>query len=73
MNKRSKREGWTPVLNEQGEQVGWNTGADEIRFSTHEVFLQRDGFFSMAAKMKERKQRTRAKVAKRERGQGESA
>lgn len=49
------REQWTPIINSEGEQVGWNTGSDEIKFSTHEIFLQREGYMKMALEIKARR------------------
>lgn len=42
------RSQWTPILNEADEQIGWNIGAEEIRFSTPQVFLQVEGVLQLA-------------------------
>lgn len=48
------REQWKPILNEAGEQVGWNTGKDEIKFSTPERFQQAEGIMALAMAAKAR-------------------
>lgn len=42
------REQWTPILNDAGEQVGWDTGAEEIKFSSPKAFLQAEGVIQLA-------------------------
>lgn len=59
---------WQPILNEQQEQVGWVIDGKPIKFSSPEVFTKATGYLEMASRMKARKQHTRAKVAKKERG-----
>lgn len=47
-------EGWEPILNADGQQIGWNTGKEEIKFSTPERFLQVEGMMQLALHAKAR-------------------
>lgn len=48
------REQWTPIINSEGEQVGWNTGSDRLVWTTHERFLQAEGLMAVALQAKVR-------------------
>lgn len=70
---------WTPILNADDQQIGWNTGKEEIKFSSHHVFLMNEGMMAIALHAKARqglqprqvhqsKGRKKGKVAPKQRG-----
>lgn len=61
------RNKWKPILNEAGDQIGWNTGDEEIKFSTPERFLQAEGMMAIALEAKRRREKV-AKLERRKKG-----
>lgn len=61
------RNKWKPILNEAGEQVGWDTGDDGIKFSTPERFLQVEGMMALALEAKKQREKV-AKLGRRKKG-----
>lgn len=53
--KALPRSKWKPIVDGQGLQIGWDTGNDQIRFSSHRAFLRVEGGMQFALQVKKSK------------------